>query len=172
MTNQFPGSFPVISDDGATLFGYVFQAPTDPDTATHTHWTYATTIGYVSPFRHVSRRAAVLALLASCNVTRPDLLAVADLDLMGVLHGLTERYTGREILRAALNYAVATTAPVPVEETGPDAAARRGDPAPIDRTLMHKVLTGQIGPFTADDVFALYDKVAPDRVPLVAVLPD
>lgn len=175
MTNQFPGTFPVIAERDGRLYGYVFQAPSEPDTpvtaVTAVTWTYARALtGEVAAARHVSRRAATLALLIDCGVAKPDLLTIADLDLVGVLHGLSERYTGRQILRAALDYALSCNTPLP-DDTPilDDPPGAGGDAVPMDRVLVRQVITGHIGPWTADDVFALYDKVAPERVPLAAV---
>lgn len=193
MSTKFPGSFPVITETGL-LFGYVFPMaagmPVTEDGALrspaerhppehggpHTqHWTFAVAdSGYVSPFRVSTRAGAVIALLAHCKVADPEQVAVVDLDLIGVLHGLAERYTRRQMARAAITYATARTRGELIDEPA-EVAGRWSDPEPMDRALVRETVHALIGPSTADDVLAAYDKVAPSRfgldTPFVRMLP-
>lgn len=179
MTTKFPGSFPVITL-GGLLYGYVFPAGPRPpgpegmrspaERGDHsrcgeaTHWTYATAdIGYVSPFNVTTRRGAVLGLLRQCQAPEPETLALLDLDLAGVLHGLAERFTRRQLARAAITYATARTISEIAEESAEEFGSRT-DPEPMDRVLVHQTIEALIGVSTADDVLSAYDKVAPVRL--------
>lgn len=185
MTVRFPGSFPVItdggnSDGGAVLYGFVFLAPVTPlqraEGEDQARWSFATATGYMSPWGFDTRPSAVMALLRTCRVDAPEDVQLADLDLMGVLHGLSERYDRTVIMRGALDYASSRIYRdgVDVPDIEVERAARRDDPEPMDRQMVHQVLAGLIGPCTADEVFEAYTKLAVDTAtePCVPAVPD